>query len=41
MIKSVKLKDENLCLTAASDGTLRIWDLSLKKCIRVYGDERK
>lgn len=41
MIKGVKLKDENLCLSAGSDGTLRVWDLGLKKCIRVYGEERK
>ena len=42
MIRSVKLSSDGmLCLSASSDGVVRLWDIGLKKCIRVYGNERK
>jgi WD repeat-containing protein 48 len=42
MIKCVKLSsDGRLCLSAGSDGTLRLWDIGSRKCINVYGNQRK
>jgi len=28
------------CLSTSCDGTLRVWDMNLKKCIAVFGDEK-
>jgi WD40 repeat protein len=41
MVKSVKLSpDGMICLSASTDGTLRVWDLNQRKCITVFGDEK-
>ena len=30
-----------VCLTSSMDGTLRLWDIGLKKCVKVFGELRK
>ena len=42
MIKAVKLSPDGMvCLSAGSDGFLRVWDIGSRKCIKAYGNERK
>ena len=42
MIKSCKISaDGMVCVSISSDGTLRVWDIGLRKCVKVYGDSRK
>jgi WD40 repeat protein len=41
MVKAIKLSSDGMvCLSTSTDGTLRVWDLNLKKCITVFGDEK-
>jgi len=28
-----------VCLSAGSDGTFKVWDMSMRKCIKTYGGE--
>ena len=42
MVKAVKLNPDGMvCLTSSMDGTLRLWDIGLKKCVKVFGELRK
>ena len=39
MVKSIKLSPDGMvCFSASSDGTLKMWDLSMRKCIQTVGD---
>lgn len=41
IVKAVKLNPEGLlCISASMDGTLRLWDIGMKKCIKVFGELR-
>ena len=42
MIKAVKLNhDGMLCISVGSDHTIRLWDVGLRKCLKVIGDDRR
>jgi WD repeat-containing protein 48 len=42
MIKAVKLSSDGmLCISAGSDNTIRLWDIGLRKCLKVIGDDRR
>ena len=40
IVKQVQLSPDGMvCLSAGSDCTFKVWDLSTRKCIKTYGDE--
>lgn len=42
MVKAVKLNSDGmLCISAGADHTIRLWDVGLRKCLKVIGDERR
>ena len=41
MVKAVKLNpdDGTVALSASCDGTVRLWDMNMRKCLYVFGDD--
>lgn len=41
MVKAINLSPDGMvCLSGSTDGTVRAWDLNMRKCIAVFGDEK-
>lgn len=41
MVKTVKLSaDGDVAISGSVDGTLRVWDMNMRKCLDIYGDEK-
>ena len=41
MIKCIKLSSDGLvCVSGSVDGTLRVWDMTTRRCLKVYGEEK-
>lgn len=42
MIRNIKLAPDGMvCFSSGSDCTLKIWDLSMRRCIKTYGSENE
>jgi len=41
IVRKVKISDDGMiCYSVGSDNTLRVWDISTRKCIKVYKNEK-
>lgn len=41
IVRKVKISDDGMiCYSVGSDNTLRVWDISTRKCIKIYKNER-
>jgi WD40 repeat protein len=41
IVRKVKIIDDGMiCYSVGSDNTLRVWDISTRKCIKTYKNEK-